>query len=448
VLSALIGRLRGVHDNHKRIASGALLIGLLVLGAKLFVAAREVAIAWRYGISGTVDAYQLSLTITTWLPMMLAGVATAVLVPRLVALRHRDADYRGLIAELNGGVLFLGLGVASLTWFAADAAAALLGGPLDAAIVRLTADMTRNMAPLALLVLAGGYLAARLQARERFAYTAAEAIPAIALTLFVVVAPAGFNAWPLVWGTVLGYCLQLVVLAGMVQSTDPPLGALRFRHRSEEWPTLYGALLLMGLGQLFITASIPIDQAFAARLGEGAVATLGYVNRIVTLISGLGTVVLARALLPVLSRAVADGAHALGRRQALQWALIMFILAMAGAAVGWLLAPFVVTIFFERGAFDAEATAVVTHVLRYGLIQLPPFFAGIVLVQWYAAANRYGVILGVTTAALALKVVLNAALAPQLGVAGIMLSTAAMYLVTMGLMALAIYGGPRPADAD
>ena len=71
MITTLIGRISGVHDNHKRIASGALLIGALTLGAKLFVAAREMAIAWRYGVSGTVDAYQLAITITTWLPMLI-----------------------------------------------------------------------------------------------------------------------------------------------------------------------------------------------------------------------------------------------------------------------------------------------------------------------------------------------------------------------------------------
>ena len=443
MIAALIGRLRGVHANHKRIASGAALIGLLVIGAKLFVAAREMAIAWRYGISGTVDAYQLALTVTTWLPMMLSAVATVVLVPRLVALRRGGGDYRGFVAELNGGVLLLGLAVALLTWFGAGAAAALLGGGLDPSIVALTAGMASDMAPLALLVLAAGYFAARLQARERFAYSAAEALPAIALTLFVLAAPGGFDAWPLVWGTLIGYFAQLLVLGRMVQTSDAPLGALRFRHRSREWTSLYGALFVMGLGQLFITATIPVDQAFAARLGEGAVATLGYVNRIVTLITGFGSVVLARALLPVLSGAVADGSHRLGRRQALQWSFIMFAVATAGALLGWLLAPLGVRILFERGAFDAEATATVTAVLRYGLVQLPPFFGGIALVQWYAAANRYRAILAVTAAAFALKVALNAWLAPRLGVSGIVLSTAAMYLLTMALMAAAIGGGRR-----
>src|SRR5690348_17183770 len=89
--SALSRRLGQVHANHKRIATGALTIAILTLIAKALVAVREMSIAWRYGVSSTVDAYQLSLTIVTWMPMLVSSVIGAVLVPRLVRLRsHAD----------------------------------------------------------------------------------------------------------------------------------------------------------------------------------------------------------------------------------------------------------------------------------------------------------------------------------------------------------------------
>src|SRR5678815_3329780 len=143
--------------------------------------------------------------------------------------------------------------------------------------------------------------------------------------------------------------------------------------------------LLMVSGQLLISASIPIDQGFAARLGEGAVASLGYANRIITLLSGIGTIVVGRALLPVLSSAVADGEFDLGRRQALQWSALLGISATIGSAIIWFIAPELIQLLFQRGAFSAAAAAAVTHLLRWGLLQLPFYFAGIALVQWYAA---------------------------------------------------------------
>ena len=200
----------------------------------------------------------------------------------------------------------------------------------------------------------------------------------------------------------------------------------------------------MALGQILITASLPIDQGFASRLGEGAVATLGYTNRILTLFSGLGTIVIGRALLPVLSEAVAAGDLALGRRQALHWTLLLGACATAGSLILWAGAHLLVRMIFERGAFTAFASAEVTALFRIGLLQLPFYFAGIALVQWYAATGRYSFILWVSAAALLLKVILNLILTPLIGLSGIMLGTALMYALTTSLL---LIGSNRPRSA-
>ena len=434
MIRALLARLRLTHDNHKRIATGAAWIGLFVLATKLAAAAREMAIAWRYGISAEVDAYQLALTVTTWLPMWLFAVAGFVLVPRLVALRHSGGDTR-FIDELNGAVLLLGVGLTILTWIGAPFLTDLLTGALAPSTRELARSLAVDMAPIAFMIVVGGYFAARLQAREHYAFGVAEAAPALTIALFVVLGPAGAATSPLLYGTVLGWLLYALWLARMTAVADPPLGRLRFRHKSDQWNLLYGPILAMGIGQLLLNTTIPVDQGFAATLGEGAVSTLGYVNRIILLITSFGFVVFARALLPVLSAAVAEGDYELGRRQALKWAWLMTGLAAAGTAVGWLLAPLGVKILFERGAFSAEDTILVSEVLRYALLQLPPFFGAIVLLQWYAAANRYTAILLFNLIVLVAKVGLNALLVEPMGVAGITVSTAAMYALLALLLA-------------
>lgn len=430
MITALVGRLAAAHPNHKRIAAGAALIGALTIVAKLFVAAREMAIAWRYGISGIVDAYQMALTITTWLPMMLASVMTVVLVPRLVALQSRPADHRSFVAELNGTVLMLAATVAALTWIAAPAASALLASNGNDQTLHLTTAMSRQMTPVALFTVVVGYLSARLQSRERFAYSVTEAIPAVAIAVLVVAPLAIAGEARLISGTSIGFLLQALVLCAMTQREDAGLGPVRVRHRSPEWRSLYGSLAVMVAGQVVLALTIPIDQAFAARLGPGAVATLGYANRIVILVTGFGAVVLARALLPVLSRAVADGGHDIGAKQARQWSWLLMALGTVIAGAAWLLASWGVAIVFERGAFTPRDSEAVSLVLRFGVLQLPFYFAGLALVQWMAALGRFTVLLWVACIALVLKLIMNLLLVRYLGLGGLMIGTAAMYAVS------------------
>ena len=114
----------------------------------------------------------------------------------------------------------------------------------------------------------------------------------------------------------------------------------------------------------------------------------------------------------------------------------MFVLAVPGSLLLWATTPELVKLLFQRGAFDARATAAVSDAVRYGLWQLPFYFAGIVLVQWYAANERFREILVITGSALVVKTAANFLLAPTLGVNGIMLSTVAMYALTCLLMIL------------
>jgi peptidoglycan biosynthesis protein MviN/MurJ (putative lipid II flippase) len=434
------------------------LVGTFVLVAKLFVAAREVAIAWRYGITPAVDAYQIALTITTWLPMMLTAVATVVLVPRFVRLSANREGYRAFISELNGTILLFAAGVALLTWLAVPLAVNLIAWGVEPSTNELVRSMARSMAPVALLTVVAGYLAARLQARESFAYSLVEAVPALTITGFVLLAPTQSFVAPLVCGTVVGFFLQFLWLGQMTAKSDPPLGGMRLRHRSQEWASLYGAVGVVAMGQIIITATIPFDQAFVTLAGEGAVAVLGYANRVIGLLTAMGSVVLARALLPVLSRTAGEGDFALGRTQSVKWSFLMFALGISITAIGWFLAPLAIRFLFERGAFTLQDSLAVAEVLRYGLLQLGPFFGVAVLVQWCAATNQYWQLIIVSLIALAVKIVFNAILVTRFGVAGVMLSTVIMYTTNFMLMLLLTYHAPvsnrrrkpvngaRPAD--
>ena len=429
MIEGLKERFAAVHVNHRRVAGGAAIIGALTIVAKLFVAAREMAIAWRFGISSIVDSYQLALTITTWVPMMLAGVAPVVLVPRLVALNNRGANYRAFVAELNGTMLLLGVAISAMTFLVAPAAASLLGSRANPEVLQMTANMSRQMAAVALFTILVGYLSARLQSRQRFAYSVTEVIPATAIALFAV-APGGASGEHLVWGTLAGFFLQSAVLAIMATSADKVPLTLAFRHRSNEWHSLYGSLIIMVGAQAVLALTIPIDQGFAARLGSGAVATLGYVNRIVFMATGFGAVVLARALLPVLSECAAVGDLETGARHARMWSFLLLALGALASIMIWLVSDWAVALLFQRGAFTAENSRSVAAVLRFGALQLPFYFAGLALVQWIAALGRYWMLLVIACAALATKLLMNFLLVPSLGLAGLMIGSAAMYALS------------------
>ncbi|HCW21053.1 MAG TPA: hypothetical protein DHL02_24570, partial [Achromobacter sp.] len=76
-------------------------------------AIKEMAVAYRYGVSDAVDAYQFTMTMATWLPVTIVGVLSVVLIPVLVRLRRaEDAERDQFIKELQGWVAAAGIALA------------------------------------------------------------------------------------------------------------------------------------------------------------------------------------------------------------------------------------------------------------------------------------------------------------------------------------------------
>src|SRR5690349_23667919 len=96
VLFAFIERIRrhwndpASHD--RRIVTGFLWVALFVFIGKLAGAAKEMAIAWRYGISDTVDAYSFVFNLVTWPIPVWFGLLSAVLVPLVSRMRYETPE--------------------------------------------------------------------------------------------------------------------------------------------------------------------------------------------------------------------------------------------------------------------------------------------------------------------------------------------------------------------
>lgn len=90
-------------------------VSLFVFVGKLAGAAKEIAIAYRYGVSAEVDAYLFVLNLIGWPTAVWFSVLVVVLVP-LAARIRQDAkgDLPLFRAELLGLAILIGLTLAAL----------------------------------------------------------------------------------------------------------------------------------------------------------------------------------------------------------------------------------------------------------------------------------------------------------------------------------------------
>lgn len=433
LLRSLRDRIINAHPDHHAIAKNmAWVVVFLVLG-KLIGAAKEMAIAYHYGISVEVDAYLFVCNLLNWPVGIWFSVLTVVLVPLAARIRgDNPSEISAFRSELLGITLLLGSCLVLLAW---------QGLPI---LLRSTwvglSPNTANIAiklvpPLVLITLIGvlvSLYSAWMMSAGKQANTLLEGVPAMVILVAVTVFSGGLE--PLIWGTLGGVVLQLVcLLVPSIRSGE--IEKPRFTVRSDHWSVFWNGFGIMLAGQVLLSFIVVIDQFFAARLGEGSIATLSYANRILALLLSLGATAVARATLPIFSQAESRESGATHLiRVANHWAFFMFVLGVVGVFVGWWLAPWGVRLLFERGAFTADHSDAVTEVLRYGLAQLPFYFSGLVLVSLLSSWQKYKLIAISGGCNLLVKVVANFAFVPFFGIGGIVMANAAMYFVSCILL--------------
>jgi peptidoglycan biosynthesis protein MviN/MurJ (putative lipid II flippase) len=428
-------------SDDRQILSSLVRIGLFVVVGKLAATAKEMAVASRYGVSETVDAYLFVFNLVHWPVAVWFSVLGIVLLP-LAARVEKDcpSELPRFQAELTGLTLLLAAAVLA-------AAAIGISALLQTGWLGLPAGFTRlalAMAPwLALLAPLGVFIALysvwTMNAGSH-ANTLLEGVPALGILLFVVLLPGSYEA--LVWGTLAGTAFQLVAL------TIPARRALaipRLRLTSPHWAPFWQGFAVMLASQAVVGLIALMDQFFAAGLGSGAISTLAYANRVLALLLGVAATGIGRATLPVFSRAEAAG-DAAAHRSAMRWTGLMFLAGSAMLVVSWPLAPWVVALLFERGAFTPADTTAVSHLLQVCLTQLPFYCSSMVLVSYLASRGQQRRIAICGASNFGVKLLALAVLSPLLGIEGIAVSTTVMYALALPILLWAARAQPaRPA---
>jgi peptidoglycan biosynthesis protein MviN/MurJ (putative lipid II flippase) len=413
--------------SERHILGGAIRVAAFVLVAKIVIAAREIVMASRFGVGPVADAYNITLAVGTWLPILLAAAIGSALVPALVRADAAPEEERALfLGELDGHAILLASVTALFGLALAFVAPTLFssGQPETDEYLR---TLLLYFAPFAGLTTLFYYFSNRLQAQGRFAYTAIEAVPAlfvvfVVLALSTALAPASLAAATLAGGAVQVFLLWLILRRGHV-----PAGPVSLTRHAPEWGMLVAGIGAMAIGQAVLSLGGPIDQFFAAQAGPGVPASFGYANRLIGIGTSIGTLILARALLPGLAAMRTRDPHG-ARRVTMKWAACTFALGLVGLVGVYFLAEPVTRIAFERGYFSPQDTARVASLLTLGALQLPFFFSGVAAVQWLAVEGRFVAIAAIAVATLLVKVLLLTVLVDRFGAAGLMLSTAGMYV--------------------
>lgn len=418
------------------LALGSSLVAAGTIATKLVGMGKEIATAMRLGVGPELDAFLLALVVPSTLVALVAGPLSAAFVPAFVAARHHEGDEGGarlLAGALVGGIL-LASGVCLVTASVATPLLRALGGTADAARLATARDLLLLMLPMVALQVPIALWSGVLNASGRFGLPAVApaALPLCAAGALLCADP-GSGAHALAIGMSAGSVLQMAVLAPAVRRLGW-LQAPRWPRATRRLRALAGQLAPLAIGALVLSGVPIVDQAFAARLPEGSLATLAYAEKLASFVNGTLAMSLATAILPLLAQKIAAGAWRDASSLLRRSALVTAALSIPLAVVLWFSSHPIASAFFERGRFDAGDALLVGGVQQLYVLQIPFFAVGMLFSRFLAAAHRTDLLLLGNVGLLLANVILDAVLVRWLGVAGIALATSLVYALAAVLL--------------
>ncbi len=347
------------------VARKAGVVALFTLASRVLGLVRDSVTAALFP-RGATDAFFVAFTIPNVFRYLLAeGSLVIAFIPVFTEYRKRSEEEarRLAAATLGAALVVVGLvclaGIALAPWIVRLFAEGFVA---DRERFDLTVWLTRAMFPYLLFVAVAALAMGVLNTLGHFSTPAASPVALnaviIATVLCASTAMAALGLPPvtsLAAGVVLGGVAQ--VLLSLV-----PLA----RRGYLVWPRLelahpgvrrIGRLMAPALfGLIVYQVNILLARRFASFLGEGAVSSLYYAQRLVELPMGLFAFSVATATTPELAVHVAEGQGERFKetfRESL--ALTLFMVIPASAALATLGVP-ICAVLFQRGRFDWSAT--------------------------------------------------------------------------------------------
>ncbi|MGH7598688.1 MAG: murein biosynthesis integral membrane protein MurJ [bacterium] len=374
----------------KKVGLAALIMMASVLLSRVIGLLRNMVIGYLGGASGAVDAYQVAFIIPEILNHVVAsGFLSVTFIPIFSGYLVQNKEAEGwqvfsLILTTFGAMLIVLIGIAFI--FAPQLVAITAPGLKDASQIASAIRMTRIILPAQLFFFIGGMLMAVQFAKEQFK------LPALAPLIYnlgIILGGILLSRWigmeGFSWGVLAGafvgnFWIQYVGAkrAGMKLS---PIFDLR--HPDLKKYVLLTLPLMVGLTATFSNEFF--YRFFGSYLPQGGVATLDYALRVMFVLVGIFGQAAGVASFPFLARLVAEGKLAEMNRLLNDTLRRYIALVIPFSVLLMVLRHEVIRLLFQRGSFDAVATARTSAALMFTLIGAFAFAGQTVVVRGYYA---------------------------------------------------------------
>jgi putative peptidoglycan lipid II flippase len=431
----------GAPHRSRRIALNTAIFAAATGLSRVAGLAREVIASSFFGTGGPASAFTIASNIPNLFANLFAQAAlSAAFVPVFTELlqegKRREAfklasTLLWLILIVLGGLTAIGIVGAHLIM------PLFTGTQLDAADTSLAAGLSQVLFPVVLVLGITGLLVGILQSYDEFSTAAlAPAVWNIVILTLLIGLRGQFHGSHQLYAYAIAWLVATVVQMLMVASA---LRRIDFRlHFAIDWrdPRVRQVFILMlpvtiGLG--IVNLDQLLNSTFGSLVSRDAPRAIDAAFRIYMLPQGIFSVAVTTVLFPTLSRQ-ASARDVRGMRRAVGNGMRQInLLLIPSAALLMALTTPIVRLVYQRGHFTAHSTHLVSIALFWFAFSLPFGGLNLLLTRTFFAVKRPWLPTGLAALNMLVDVVVSIALYKPLGIAGLVIGTAAANAVMTAL---------------
>ncbi len=423
----------------RQIIGAIVTVGALTTLVKMAIGAKELAVAWTFGIGDTLDIYVTALVIPTIFMSVLSGSLYSAATPIFTKIRETQGKQAQL--HLFGEVTFWHLIITLICAVIAGFVGYLMVPMLGLGFSPEKVHATRQILPplLIWLILASHNVlnGSLLNANEKFAWAAG--IPIITpIATLVIVAIHRINADinTLLLGLLFGTALETFGLGILIFKEG--LRAYHVRiHPSQQVKHLatQGATLIVSA--LIMSGTTLVDQIVVASLPTGSVASLKVANQFTGLFLSIVAIAVGTSAMPFMSKLIARADWQYASRVNIRFTVLFFLLLTPLALVLFWISPLLTQVVLYRGAITEQAASTIGSIMSLAVLQIPFYVAGIWSIRVISALGRNGLLIIAASIVVILNAVFDLLLVKVMGISGIAVASvivaAINWLVLFGM---------------
>ncbi len=435
----------------RRLAFSAAIFSIATAVSRVAGLVRDIIAASYFGTTAAASAFTFAYQIPNLVANLFAQAAlSAAFVPVFTELlqQGRKRDAFRLASSLFWIILIvLGAITALMIAFAGFIMPLFTGSTFTTADNALTAGLAQVLFPVVLLLGLTGLFVGILQSFDEFSMPAiAPAVWNIVIIVLLVVLRPHFHSNLGIYSFAIAWLVATIVQFALVASA---LRRVDFRLQfSIDWRDprvrqVFTLMLPVTLTLGITNLDLILNSAFGSLVSAQAPSAIDRAFRVYMLPQGVFSVAVSTVLFPTLSRLAINRDPGGMRRTVGNGMRQINLMMIPSAAILMVLATPITRLVFQRGNFTAHSTDLVSTALFWFAVSLP--FAGVslLLTRTFFAVKRPWIPTRLAALNMIVDVIVSVALYKPLGIAGLVIGTAAANVVMTWLQLTRLRRGLR-----